>query len=51
MTTNQNYYSHTLIVECMKLKLKMLKILAAIKKRLILIIILLRQNNMIIQTL
>ena len=40
MTTNQNYYSQTLIVQCMKLKLNMpMKILAAMKKCLILVII------------
>ena len=40
MTTNQNYYSQTLVVQCMKLKLNMpMKILAATKKCLILVII------------
>ena len=42
---NQNCYSQTLIVYCMKLKLKMSsEILAAIKKVLILVIV---QNTMI----
>ena len=40
MTTNQNYYSQTLVVQYMKLKLNMpMKILAATKKCLILVII------------
>ena len=43
--TNQKYYSQTLIIQCMKLKLKMfMKILAAIKKCLILVIIRVKQN-------
>ena len=51
MVTTQNLYLQTLIVYCMKLKLKMsIKILAAIKKSLILVIILLSQNTMMIQT-
>ena len=51
MTTNQNYYSQTLINYCIKLKLKMpTKILAARKKYLISVIIQLSQNIMIIQT-
>ena len=51
MTKNQNYYSQTLIVKCRKSKLKMsMKILAAVKKFLILLIIELRQNTMMIQT-
>ena len=41
MTRNQNYYTQTLIVQCMKLKLKM-----SIK---ILVIIQLSQNTMMIQ--
>ena len=50
MGTNQNYYSQTLIVQCMKLKLNMsTKISAAIKKCSILEIIRLSQNTMIIQ--
>ena len=50
MTTNQNHYSQTLIVQCMKLKLKMsMKILAVIKKCSISVIIQLNQNIMIIQ--
>ena len=44
MTINQNYYSQTLIVQCMKLKPKIsTKILAAIKKSLISLIIQLSQ--------
>ena len=51
MTTNQNYYPQTLIVKCIKLKLKMsMKMLAAIKKCLILAIIRLTQNTMMVQT-
>ena len=51
MTTNQNYYSQTLIVWCMKLKLRRsMKTLAAIKKCLILVNIRLIQNTMIIPT-
>ena len=51
MTRYQNYYSQTLIVGCMKLKLKMsIKILATIKKCLIVVIIPLNQNTMRIQT-
>ena len=51
MTTNQNYYSQRLIVSRMKLKQMMCtKILAAIKKCLILVIIRLSQNAMITQT-
>ena len=50
MTTNQNYYSQTLTVQCMKLKLKMsMKILVAIKKYLISVIIQLSQNTTTIQ--
>ena len=49
--TTQNSYSQTLIVYCIKLELKMsMKILAAIKKCLILVIIRLSQNTIIIQT-
>ena len=51
MTTNQSYYLQTLIVQCMKLKLKIsMNILAAIKKCLILVIIRLSQNTVMIQT-
>ena len=51
MITNQNYYSQTPVVYCMKLKLKIsMKILAAIKKCLISVIIGLSLNTMIIQT-
>ena len=40
VTANQSYYSQTLIVYCMRLKLNMsIKILAAMKKCLILVII------------
>ena len=47
---NQDYYLKKLIVQCMKLKLKMLmKILALIKKCLILVTIWLSQNTMTIQ--
>ena len=47
---NSNSYSQTLIVKFMELKLKMsIKILAGIKKCLILLIIWLSQNTMIIQ--
>ena len=50
MTTNQNYYSQTLTVQCMKLKLKMsMKILVAINKYLISVIIQLGQNTTTIQ--
>ena len=50
MRTNKNYYSQTLIVSCMKLKLKMsMKILVALNKCLI-SVIRLTQNIMIIQT-
>ena len=50
-TTNQNYYSETLVVSCKKLKLKMsMNILVAIKGSLILLIIRLSQNTMMIQT-
>ena len=50
MTTNQYYYSQTLIVKCTKLKLKMpTKVLATIKKCLLLVIIRASQNT-IIQT-
>ena len=44
MATNQNYYSQTLIVKC-----KSTKVLAAIKKFLILVIIRQTQNTMITQ--
>ena len=48
--TAQGYYSQTVIVQCMKLKRKIfIKILAAIKKFLILVIITLSQNTMLIQ--
>ena len=51
MTTNQNYYSQTLLMQCIKLKLKMsMKVLATIKKCLILAVIRNSQNTMIIQT-
>ena len=51
MTTNQNYYSQTLLMQCIKLKLKMsMKVLATIKKCLILVVIRNSQNTMIIQT-
>ena len=51
MKTNQNYYSQTLVVYYMELKLKVpAKILAAIKKCLISVIIGFRQNIKIIQT-
>ena len=51
MTTNQNYYSQTLINECRKLKLTMfMKILASIKKCAISVIIRLSRNTMITQT-
>ena len=47
---NSNSYSQTLTVKFMELKLKMsIKILAGIKKCLILLIIWLSQNTMIIQ--
>ena len=50
MATNQNYYSQTLIVSCMKLKLKMsMNNLAAIKKCLISLVFQLNQNTVIIQ--
>ena len=50
MRTNKNYYSQTLRVSCMKLKLKMsMKILVALNKCLI-SVIRLTQNIMIIQT-
>ena len=50
MVATEDYYSQTLLVYCMKLKLKMsMKILATIKKCLILVIIPLSQNIMIIQ--
>ena len=50
MTTNQYYYSQTLLVKCTKLKLKMsTKVLAEIKKCLHLVIIWASQNT-IIQT-
>ena len=46
----QDYYSQTLTVSFMKLKLKMsIKVLAAIKKCLTLVIIQLSQNILIIQ--
>ena len=46
----QDYHSQTLMVESMKLKLKMsIKILATIKKFLALVMIQLSQNIMIIQ--
>ena len=51
MVTTQDYYSQTLIVKCMKLKLKMsMKILATIKICLTLAIIQLSQNNMTINS-
>ena len=51
MVTAQDYSSLTLIVSCMKLKLKMfMKILVGINKCLILAIIHLSQNIMVIQT-
>ena len=51
MITTQNSYSQKLTVLCIKLKPKMsMKILAAIKKCLILVIISLSQNTMMIQT-
>ena len=51
MTTSQNYYTQTLTVKCIKLKLKMsTKILATIKKCFMSIIMQLSQNTMIIQT-
>ena len=47
----QRCYSQTLIVYCMKLKLKMsMKVLAAVKNCFISVIIRLSQNSMIIQT-
>ena len=50
MTIDQNYYLQTLIVKCIKLKLKTsARVLAALKKCLISVIIQLSQNNMIIQ--
>ena len=50
MITTQDYHSQALIVERMKLKLKMsMKILATIKKCLTLVIIQLTQNIMIIK--
>ena len=50
MTKNQNSYSQTLIVSCMKLSLKMfMKILTAIKKCFTLVIVQLNQTFMMIQ--
>ena len=50
MKTNQSYYSQTLIVEYLELKLKIsMKILAAINKFLISEIIPLSQSTMIIE--
>ena len=51
ITTNQNYYSQKMIVECMKLKFEMsMKTLAAIKKRVNSVIIQLSQTTMMIKT-
>ena len=51
MVKTKDYYSQTLILWCMKLKLKISKkILAKIKKCFTLVIIQLSQNIMIIQT-
>ena len=51
MVTNQDCYLKTLIVEYVKLKLKMsMKILASINKYFTLVIIQVSQNIMIIQT-
>ena len=51
MVTTQEYYSQILIVECMKIKLKMsMEILTTMKKCLTLVIIKLKRNIMIIQT-
>ena len=50
MVTTQEYYSQTLIVGCMRLKLRVsIKIFAVIKKCLILVIIRPSQNTMMIQ--
>ena len=48
VTTNQNYYSYTLMVSCIKLKLRMfMGILAGLKQCLILAIVRISQNAII----
>ena len=50
MTTNPNYYSKTMVVQCLKLKLKIFaKRLEVIKKCLISVLIQLNQNTIIIR--